>query len=149
MSMMYLSQTTSSDKTGDGTPYLVMLDQFMSNWGDAYDSTTGTYTVPRTGTYNISWNCRLSNAPAAGTFWGIYIDISNVGKFYGPVLEGGLSEVAASMSISLPLYQTQTLKFYTYMYGGSKTASVAGNNASTNIPTFASIYLIPSGDYVL
>lgn len=145
MSVAYLGATTASDTTGDGTNYPVIMDQLLSNNLDAFDTYTGIYTVKQSGNYNICWNCRLTSAPSAATVWGIYIDISGLGKFYGPLSPGGGADLSANMSITLPLSQNQTIQFYVYEMGASKTASVSGRNVSFNFPTFASIYMIPSG----
>lgn len=142
MTTAYLSTSTANDKTGDGIDYPVIMDQvFVNNFG-AYDVTSGIYTVPFTGNYDITWNCQLTNVPAMATQWGIFVQIGSIGGFYGPISLPSISQVGANMKLTLRLNKADTIQFYVFATGSTRTAGVAGEDSSMTYPTFATINMV-------
>lgn len=118
----FVAYTTAGpgNVTGDGTLYTVIYDTARINTGSYYDTTTGIFTAPLTGTYMFS--CLVS--------------LTNIGV--GHTKGGGLFVIAGSRSESMVAYGTNLALAANsdnniFFSGGTVTYLVAGDTVKMTV----------------
>lgn len=123
--------STASNVTGDGTQYVVIFDTVNNNTGSAYNSATGIFTAPTTGTY-----CFASSISFNGlgiTFTSYFIEfLVNAGDFIWS--SASLATVAdpgvVTGSMIFQLTAGDAVKVNLAVNGGTKTISLDGTTSS-------------------
>lgn len=120
-----VNANTSNDKTGDGTPYVVIYDTKIFDASSAFSTGSGVYTAPETGRYQFN----------------VFVNTNNVGSQTAGVVElvtsnrayridtmdpgGGYSGgVTADMDAGDIAFVRLT------MYGSTKTVGIQGNGTA-------------------
>ena len=86
--------TTINDVTGDGTNYRVVYDNVIADTNSAYNNTTGVFTTPVTGFYQLSASVCAQGLTAVNDYE-IRIDIDDASQeLEGPYLAAGLVAAA-------------------------------------------------------
>lgn len=144
--------TSIPNATGDGTAVdPIIFDTTTINVGSAYNTATGIFTAPVTGTYLFTFCVTVSGVAAAGcTQIQSTLDVPNFGFLIGQTLGNTNTLESTGNLISFQLQQTVFMdasasitqaKVNIAGYNGAKTVGIQGKSGS-NIYTYFSGYLI-------
>lgn len=122
--------TAPTNITGDGTQYQVIFDHTYVNTGSAYSTSTGVFTVPTTGTYQITANITINNVDVTHTSYRMSIYVAG-----GPgpqvrlnpgVCKTSDNSVSLSVSEVIPLAASAQVMVLVRVAGGAATVGVRG-----------------------
>lgn len=134
------NSATLSNVTGDGTHSNPVFNTATTNIGSAYNTGTGLFTAPSTGTYFVSYNMILSSADLTGETYAIC-----AWKLNGSIINQGVSQCnpfnvaqatdkawTMTNGVLIALTASDTLGIDIIVSGGAKNVSILsdGNPSS-------------------
>lgn len=129
--MAYQSASTTDDKTGDGSAYVVICDTPIKTDGN-YNTGTGVYTVGSTGFYYIAGTVRLNNIDATHTLYTLKLvtttytyDFFKINAFAAS--ESGIFAMCAGVTV--PLTAGDTFAMHAVVSNGTKTVGIIGSGS--------------------
>lgn len=125
---MYMFNGLAS-ATGDGTLVTLTYDTTIRLTGVTYSA--GTFTVPKTGRYLITFDCGFDGLSALDTSASILIvaGSNTFGKQFTPTPSAN-NRSGHHMSIVAALSATNTVVFQASVSGSTKSVNISGQNSS-------------------
>lgn len=124
--------TPVTNVTGDGTNYTVIFNTAAINTGSNYDTATGIYTAPATGSYSFQYGIFFTSIGGAHT--GLTLYIQGTSTWGGnpilnpaPIALAGSGNISLNGSITLALTSGNTVSIGALISGGAKTVGVYGD----------------------
>lgn len=147
--MIVNMQTTTGALTGDGTGATVIFDTVVVDTASAYNASTGQYTIPSTGYYQISCQVQLKGM-TAGTDDGIFAFV--VGAFsrvpgqvlfnpYACMAQGAQLTYSPTLTGLFDLTSGDVLTVFLQVLNGTKVITVTGSGG-TNMLSYWSIFKV-------
>jgi hypothetical protein len=141
--LAYKSSTTAN-LTGDGTSYTVIYDSEVVDVGSDFNTTTGVFTAPTTGKYQVNARVKFDTVAAGHTFGIMTINTSNrtyVEDIPNPANSRNSSnDFTYNMSQIVDMDASDTLSISVNIFNSTKTIGITGH--ATQNPTAISIYLL-------
>ena len=131
--LAYLSSNTSG-VTGTGNSYTIIYDTVYVNHGSAYNSSTGVFTAPTTGLYQISGVVTPGNLSSSNTY--VLMAFTD-----GGTLAAEFLEIAASQSLLGDGKLVLPFSFPLYMSSGNAINLVisVGGSATNNVDIYGGV----------
>lgn len=135
--------TSDANATGDGTAFTLgsgnALIEIFDQGGDFV--TSGTFTAPVTGRYQLNMSVLLQDVAAANTP-ALRIATSNTSWLYGNWATGVIGNMPLGMNVLADMDSADTATFDVIVGGGTKIVDIFGGGGSSDRRTFISIALI-------
>lgn len=145
----YYLPTTTANFTGGGATYYTVTGLTLGiDYNSNFNGTTGVFTVPINGIYNISGSIVLGNITSSA------FNDGTVGLYNGTAflassqkcnvynLTAGGSVVCLNFSFAVRVYSTNTITVRVAVSAGTKTISLIGTNTFNTDATWISGYLV-------
>jgi hypothetical protein len=133
---------SANNVTGDGTTYVIVFDVERFDQGSNFDTTTGIFTAPITGRYQISFVVALGQLGVANTDMDVQINSSNLTNIQAfrinPTAIVQATENSFPGSLLIDMDAADTVKIQVTVSGGTKIVDVVG---TTGGGSFFSGYL--------
>lgn len=133
-----------SNVTGNSVAYTVILNTALVNQGSYYDTTTGIFTAPVTGTYLFNFTFTLADLTSSNTNMNVGF-IVGANQYRHCQLNPYAASVSGVLSISgstmYYMTATNTMKMVVTVVGGGQTIDLYGDG-STNPFNLFSGYLV-------
>ena len=127
------SATSNDGHTPTGSPDIVIYEDVQYNIGDVYDSSTGIFTAPVTGKYDVSASAsRLSGSKQLV----VYINGTSTQEFAGADVANGLGP--SSIAGTVELQANDTLRVGLSGTGATNSSSSFNKFAVNKRPSFSS-----------
>lgn len=137
-----LLSSNQSNVTGDGTGYTILFDDTTLNVGNHYNPSTGVFTFPVTGSYQVNAGVEVTNS-SGGTYAALTANVDSGSMYvYG-------TSLPAAAAAPTGYYLTMGALFYVpaagqffltvAVFGGTLSSTV---NGESNLRTFLSVTLL-------
>lgn len=127
---------TLTNKTGDGTDYLIILNSIVANQGSRYSTSTGVFTPNAIGTplYYFHASIVLSGLTSSFTSVKAYFKGTNDSVYFawnnvGQIIDSGTIKLNGSCLLSLA--SGNTVSLHVVVAGSTKTINVVGGRNNT------------------
>ncbi len=138
--------TALTNKTGDNTNYSVVFDSVTADATSSYNSTTGVFTAPISGNYQITSTVTYSNVDSTFTLGNLQIATSGAGitQMFTTCNPGKLFNVnnnyTQTVTANVGITAGTTVTIDTRLSGGTKTVGISG--ALSGVFTYLNIVYI-------
>lgn len=126
-----MAGATANDKTGDSTLYTVLFDSETVDQGANYDPTTGIFTTPVAGRYQIDATISLANLGAGHTFAQMAVAVGAT-NYYTEVNPGAVrtssNRCTQSLSLIVNAGAAAQIKVTIAVLGSTKTVGIGASS---------------------
>ena len=133
----YLNNSVTS-VTGDGTRYTIIFNATTFDQANNFNTSTGTFTAPKTGIYQFNYTIKMSNLSASYTIAYSQLTVSGTSAAAYQLFDVNAANcrdannsLALSGSITVKMTSTDTATIFIAVVNGTKTVNIVGETIAS------------------